>query len=252
MSPNIKINAKIDILSTQCRRRMTDSERDDFFKYQEEFIKSGNAYRAKYRSIRKYYKGKNRGKIRDVFEIDGNKFNKLWSFISPYVITSINKSFYYNCSKDTLEDCLSDIKFSLFRFLRFFDPDKYPLSSYLKVIVNNVLTNISLRRGFLSREEQEKVKKNHKLKIYLDTYREIANPISIFSIVEDENDTKYLVDIINYGNDEINNTEFFASVPDNIENDVYDLIEGKRYSSFSGITRKKILDFAKAVKEECV
>jgi len=138
------LKEQIDILAEKCCSVMSNSQREAFFRYQEKRIKEGKAYNARYSSIRVYYKGARAGKEREVYNIDGVVFTKLWSVLTPYVYSSATRSQKYS----NVEDSLAEVKFLLFRVLRFFGPRPggEKLSSYFKIIVNNVLTNISNKK----------------------------------------------------------------------------------------------------------
>lgn len=118
----------IDTLAYQACTLMTEEQRASFF--------------AASKVSPVYVKGENKGKEREVFEVDGTVFNKLWSAIYPYVYTSSRKSSYYNDYQD-VEDNIEEVKYLLFRYLRFFGPayQGQSLSKHLPLLVNNVLTN---------------------------------------------------------------------------------------------------------------
>ena len=127
------ISFQIDQLANQSCRLMTSEERQKFF--------ASSSIRTT------YLKGMNRGKERKVFEVSGEIFNKLWKLVEPYVFVSALKSNYYRNTPE-MHDNVSEIKFLLFRYLRFFGPQYSgkPFSTYLPLLVNNVLTNEANKR----------------------------------------------------------------------------------------------------------
>ena len=73
---------------------------------------------------------------------------KLWKLVEGYVYTSAQRS-NYGSRQTGVEDDVSEIKLLMFRVLRFFGPhpSNSSFSNYLKLIVNNILTNGAIRRG---------------------------------------------------------------------------------------------------------
>lgn len=84
-----------------------------------------------------YIKGKNKGKERVVYNVDGRGFNKLWALIYPYVHKSATRSVYAN--SENIEEAVSEIKILVLKYLRYFDPASF--SQNLPLLVNNALTN---------------------------------------------------------------------------------------------------------------
>lgn len=122
-----EISKKIDDLSLKCCRKLSKEEKEKFFE----------ACKVK----RYYIKGKRKGQERDIYEVNGIIFNKLWKEIYPYVVVSCNKSNYYNFSE--VDDAVSEVKYTLFYALQRFGPvfNNQSLSQRLSLIVNISLTN---------------------------------------------------------------------------------------------------------------
>jgi len=119
----------VDSLALSCCTPLQGVEKDSYFN------ETG---------IKRYYvKGKNKGKERDIYEINGMLFNKIWDLVYPYAYKSAMRS-TYGCV-DKAEDALAEIKYLLFRYLKFLGPsyNNIPLSKNIPLIVNNVLTNYS-------------------------------------------------------------------------------------------------------------
>lgn len=140
--------SSIDDISVSCCSIMNAEEREQFFSYQEE--RDCNHLSAPRKSPRRntYYKGKRKGEIKDVYNIDGFKFIKLWGLCKPYITKSVLKSCHNDYQK--AEDIISEIKYEMFNVLRFFGPCPCDItfSSYLKLLVKNVLTNIANEKTY--------------------------------------------------------------------------------------------------------
>ena len=136
----------IDELAVKACRLMTEQERQEFFSYQEERVSSGNCYNAKYRLGHTYYKGARKGEERDVFEIDGHIFNKLWETVHNYAYLSARSS--HGKENDDVFDDVQDICAQTFYVLRFFGPtpSNTPFSRYFPLICANVLSTSARRR----------------------------------------------------------------------------------------------------------
>uniref|UniRef100_A0A7C3SMI6 Uncharacterized protein n=1 Tax=Dictyoglomus turgidum TaxID=513050 RepID=A0A7C3SMI6_9BACT len=89
-----------------------------------------------------YIRGKNKGKIREFYNVDDRGFEKLWGFIFPYIFKSCIRSRSYNESID-VEDLISEVRFSTYRSLQYYGPmyNNQTFSKRLGLIVNNILTN---------------------------------------------------------------------------------------------------------------
>ena len=150
-----ELKTRIDECAQQCCTLMSDKERERFFKYQEERIDSGQAFPAKYTSIRQYYKGRKKGEKKEVWNIDGVKFKILWNMLKPYAYQSAMNSHGFN-SYD-LEEDMSEIMLWLFKIMRFFGPEPtgVTVSNYFPLLVNNYFTNLynTNRRKTSSKED---------------------------------------------------------------------------------------------------
>jgi len=172
------LKTTINKLSLECCSEMTDQERDSFFEYQEARIEDGEAYKAKYTSIRTYYKGKNKGKCKIIYNIDGFRFSKLWALLRPYAYQSSINS--HGFDPYSLEEDLSEMKLWLFKIMRFFGPEPtgIKLSEYFPLLVNNYLTNQfnSKRKRHSSKEDLFflKIKKQYKKLLKSTSSKELA------------------------------------------------------------------------------
>ena len=130
-----QISYQIDSLAANGCRLLTREEREEFFKTTSSTLKPY------------YIKGCNKGKERQIYEVNGKSFNRLWQLISPYVFVACDKSTYSN-SVDR-EDAISEIKYECFRTLQLYGPvhNNQPFSQRLKLVVNNVLTNEFHKKG---------------------------------------------------------------------------------------------------------
>lgn len=145
---------QIDELASRCCRKMDNKDRKEFFAYQKAFRDSGKAYEKKYLpggDGTRYHKGARKGQLRDVFEIDGVLFNRLWKLIEPYATASTMRSYYYKSSEE-VRDQVAYIRMQIFYVLRFFGPRPYntSFSQYFKLVVSNVLTTNAAIRGISS------------------------------------------------------------------------------------------------------
>lgn len=121
------ISKEIDELAGEACRLLNKKEKEKFF--------------TETKMRRTYLKGKNVGKERDIYSIDGNKFNQIWKLVYPYVFTSCSRSVYYKALD--IEDSISNVKYCLFSVLQRFGPifNHQTLSQRLSIIVNIALTN---------------------------------------------------------------------------------------------------------------
>ena len=123
------ISCQVDTLLEKGCRRLSNQEKEHFFKTTTSKLKPY------------YIKGLNKGKEREIYEVNGQCFNKVWQLISPYVFVACSKSTYGNFIER--EEVMSEVKYECFRTLQLYGP-KYNNQSFsqrLKIIVNNVLTN---------------------------------------------------------------------------------------------------------------
>jgi len=123
----ILISKQIDQFATQACRIMTKTEREKFFKDTDQ--------------RRTYLHGKNAGKERKLYIVDGVWFNEVWKLVYPYVLTSCARSVYYN--PDEIADVVSEIKYWMFKGLQLYGPvfHSKTFSQRMGVIVNMILTN---------------------------------------------------------------------------------------------------------------
>jgi hypothetical protein len=134
MGRNIQeVSLLIDNLAKQGCRLLDREEKERFFEQS--------------KCKRYYVKGKNKGKERDIYEVNGKCFNDIWKLITPYVFISCNKSVYYNSSE--VEDAVAEVKYMLFYVLQRFGPvfNGQTLSQRLGIIVNMSLTNRSNKKA---------------------------------------------------------------------------------------------------------
>jgi len=134
----------IDALAIAICTLMDSEKKNEFFEYQEKRRESGEGYKRKYYVGRTYYKGEKIGQERDVYDIDGEGFIKLWESLEPYALKIVG-NFYRSrmmfSGED--EDTLFEIKFQTLRILRFFGPtpSNMPFSSMFTLFCKNILTN---------------------------------------------------------------------------------------------------------------
>jgi len=136
------LKSKIDTTAIDICHLMAEQERDTFFEFQEARDLSGAAAPRSYARRRTYYKGARKGQIKDVFEVDGQGFVRLWNLLYNYAWKSSFKSLR-RVDPLMIEDLCSEIKLFTLSVLRFWGPTPYntPFSAYFNVIVKNVLTN---------------------------------------------------------------------------------------------------------------
>ena len=128
------ISNQIDTLAEKACRLLTPSEKEEFFKNCKDNLKPY------------YISGINKGKEREIYEVDGRLFNKIWKLLLPYVFTSCNKSAYNNSFYR--DDLISEVKFGAFRALQLYGPiyNNQKVSQRFRLWVNNILTNEHSKR----------------------------------------------------------------------------------------------------------
>jgi len=201
------ISNQIDTLAEKACRLLNKEEKEDFFKTCKDNLKPY------------YISGVNKGKEREIYEVDGRSFNKIWELTYPYVFTSSNKSAYGNSLYR--EEIISEVKFGVFRALQLYGPCYHDqkLSQRLKLIVNNVLTN-------------EFNKKGNQIK-----YEEMLDEDENFEVSDERVSS--------------NSTKFWAEVPFQIRNIVEQLLSGtsleelKKSFMISETLEKDLLNFAR-------
>ena len=197
------ISAQIDLLANEACRLLNKKEKEKFF--------------LETKLKRTYIKGKNAGKERDVYCIDGNKFNQIWKLVYPYVYTSCSKSVYHEFLN--LDDAISDVKYRLFRVLQLFGPifNHQTLSQRLAIIVNIALTN-----GY-----------NKKTRSITTESFEITNEEGEVSVMEVEDKCNNII-----------NSLFLLDIPEHIRPIVNRLASGCSLSevqTYFGISHSKIM-----------
>lgn len=189
---------EIDILSAKACCKMTLSERDNFFKYQEDRASSSEGLKKKYNApIRTYYKGVKKGKIKIVYEVDGILFEKLWKHLYMYAIKASMYSHKINNFQDfEVQNDVADIKYQTFFVLRFWGPQPsgQKFSIFFKLIVNNILTTSARRRGVYKEESDfiywfDTNKYDHK---YWEIYQEKINNMKRYPMFVDFMYDKFL------------------------------------------------------------
>lgn len=143
----LNLTVKIDELAVSACRLMADEERSEFFAYQKMRDDSGESAPRKHVRRTTYYKGVNKGKEKQVFEVNGREFNLLWQLLKPYVLKSVARSYYkFHINEDYEE--IYEIRALTFQALRFFGPRpcNSSFAAYFKLLVNNVLTNSANNR----------------------------------------------------------------------------------------------------------
>jgi hypothetical protein len=142
----------IDQLAKVACSKMQHIERAEFFQYQEDVRQKGLCVKKKYEVGKRYYKGKRKGQLRDVFEVDGATFNQLWEKMYAYAAVAVTNS-HLSTDRDDLECIVADIKTQTFYVLRYFGGSPYGkrFSDCFRTIVMNQLTTESRRRGRASK-----------------------------------------------------------------------------------------------------
>ncbi|MFA5395458.1 MAG: hypothetical protein WC346_05490 [Methanogenium sp.] len=145
------ITQEIDQLAEQCCKKMDRFERADYFRYQEDLRSDGKSVKKRYETGKRYYKGKRKGQLRDVYEVDGIIFNRLWNKIHPYAVVSVVNSRLAK-DRDDVNCIVSEIKTQAFYVLRSFGPvvqgnNSKKFSEVCRTIVINVLQTTARRRG---------------------------------------------------------------------------------------------------------
>jgi len=139
---------QIDQSAVECCKLMSATQAKKFFSYQKNRIKSGEfSAVTKVSAVGVYYKGPRKGQVREAYEVDGKKFNKLWGLLQNYAYKSASVSHSFQNSEAAEEDVM-EIRYMVFRALRFFGPrpNNLNFSAYYPLLVNNVLTNSAKKR----------------------------------------------------------------------------------------------------------
>lgn len=160
------LHRTIDNLAAMCCRLMTEEERASFFEYRLARSKTATHTSPKLLQRTTYTTGINKGKPKEVWEIDGMIFNQLWSYISLYITKSVKHS--YGFARVDIADEVEEIRLLLFKTLRFCGPTPCGtnLSQFLHTLVNNYLTNLynENRRKYSTKDDLKsfEVKKRYK------------------------------------------------------------------------------------------
>lgn len=137
-----------NLAETACRK-MSISEQEEFFKYQEQRIASGEAIPKRYKvPVRKYYKGAQKGKKKEVYEIDGKTFEQLWNKLLNYALISSVNSHSNGFTDINVQEDVLDIRYHCFRILRFFGPKPMGVTfdKFFPLLVHSLLINSANRR----------------------------------------------------------------------------------------------------------
>jgi len=147
---------------------------------------------------RNYIKGKNKGKERELYYVDGVCFNQIWKLVTPYIYTACSKSVYYDNYK--LPDAMAEVRFLLFYSLQRFGPtfQQQSLSQRLPVIVNMALTN------------------NHRKS------RTVIHTYSLVNEISEESEERDYADSTNTAE----SIEFWSSIPSHLRPAVEEIISG--------------------------
>jgi len=215
--------SQIDEVSISCCSLMSTEEREKFFFFQEERDSNHLSAPRKFRRSNTYYKGKRKGELKDVYNVDGFKFIKLWGLCKPYVTKSALRSCYNDYQKT--EDIVSEVKYEMFNVLRFFGPRPCDVafSSYLKLLVKNVLTNIAKEKHYKKAEVNSKA---------VSLFQGATSPFG--------EDQEFLLDIIPNKNTQ---TFFLGILSDQMQQVVELLLGGEKLGTVCkqmGMSKKEI------------
>lgn len=235
-NPPTSLAQQVNDLACSCCKKMTRSERKQFFDWQENFRATNPlALKKKYYAGKRYYKGKRKGQLRDIYEVDGFLFEQLWKLLQPYAITSVRNSFYSNCDEETVKDNVGDIRFMTFWALRYFGPTPNDTSffNYFPLVVNNILTyNAVWDRGEPTRKDRElSMAGNKKAALKIQLRRNFMQPLSISTPVDREHEEEAeIADTI--PDETYANFEFWSGVPEDMREIVQSiLVAGVRDTS---------------------
>ena len=206
------ISNQIDTLAEKACRLLTSSEKEEFFKNCKDNLKPY------------YISGINKGKEREIYEVEGRHFNKIWELLKPYVFTSCNRSTYGNFLDR--EDAISDVKYEIFRSLQLYGPiyQNQKLSQRFKLSINNALTN---------------------------AYSKKSKEIQFDNIISEEEENFDTSDNL----EGYNSTNFWSNVPFQIRYVVEQLVNGvslvelKKNFSISKDMEETLLSFVKSLSK---
>lgn len=191
------LSATINLLATESVRLMSQTEKEQFF--------------TDCPNVKRYYiKGNQKGLEREVYHIDGSKFNKLWAHLEAYAWKSARTSGYYD--KIMQEDLVSEIKQRVFVVLRYWGstPSNQNFYKFFPCIVDNVLTS-RYKSEQLSVEQQ-------------------YNLVNLNDQVDELEGTLQVEKIRNHSTSDVDDMEFWASVPTALQSAVKDLLDGYSFA----------------------
>lgn len=226
------LRSLIDNTAISACTLMSDAEREAFFEYQEERERNSECAQKKVKTGRYYYKGEKKGELREVYHVDGREFQRLWKLCEPYIYKSSFRSCHDMPAE--IEDAVSEIKLSLFNNLRFFGPRPCGMnfSAYLKLNINNILTNFANAR-----------KNRNKSQVTYGT-------MSLFDeLSSDSEGVVTLLDTLK--SSEENLGELFSKIPNQYKDAVSMLLDGEKLTDvakISHISKKTLVN----VVCECV
>ena len=202
------ITKQVDELAFQACHKMNNHQKKEFFAGLR-----NPSYNWKYTISETYYKGPQKGKKRDLYNVDGRLFNKIWELLQNYAYVSAYRSHYYFSNND-LDDTLYFIRESLFTVMLRYGPTPsgQPLSKFFRRIVAETLYNSSKMRG--NSNEQKK---------------QVVQAISLNKeINSDEDSTTELQDMIPAEDD---NIDFWTSIPNHLKKAVELILAGDSVST---------------------
>jgi hypothetical protein len=211
----MELKQSIDSLAVLCCKKKNSLQRNEFFKYQEDLRAKNKCVKKKYEVGKRYYKGKRKGQLRDIFEVDGPTFNQLWQKMYPYAAVSVTNSHLFTDRED-LECMVSDIKTQTFYVLRFFGGTPYGkrFSDVYRTIVLNQLTTESRRRGRTSKYGTG------------DSTRTLFSSQSLFAPLGNNEEGEVTLEGLLPNNHLVNTIDLHLDIPQNLRKPVELLLGG--------------------------
>jgi len=250
---------QIDKVACTCCVKMNSVDREAFFQYQEEY-RQVSGFRKRYTSDRVYYKGDKKGKARQVFDIDGREFNKLWDLLYPYAVKSVATAHYGKRTEEVNED-LADIKLLAFRILRFFGatPGGRAFSKCFPLIVNNALHSNFRKRGLPTRAQKDSAtSRGEDPKVTYAAKKHIFASTSLFIEIggDGEEGSCNLLDILCDSSDHtFAEVDILVSTPPSLRPAVKDILSGytvsevaRKYSLKPAVLRKQLQSFGNCLR----
>jgi hypothetical protein len=258
---------RIDNLAVEICHLMPECEKEDFFSWQEYRHNSKEGYNKKYFVGRTYYKGKKKGEVRDVFDVDGRGFNNLWKLLNAFAAKTVNS--FYNTrrifSEEEFED-LFDIRYQTLYVLRFFGPtpNGVSFSKFFPLICKNILSTSSRRRYgtkeiIYSKDEGEELINNGRKNLKFNpetgnyTKKDPANrtkinyhTVSLYNTImveEDDDGSNCIINMLPSTDNDYSEIEFWASIPDEMKPVVEKIVEGNTLNASAkdlGLKPKKV------------